>query len=97
MNDFQVGTDIVRRSLTIPMDDVICGKRYRKGSRRPAQVTFKETRKRECASHHGLSCRKRGIARVHIAKMDLAFICDSRPTKQRIVFVKKCDLCPALG
>ena len=56
-------------------------------------MTFEERRKRECASHHGLGSRKRWIASIHVAEVDLSFVRDSSPTEQHVVSVEESDPC----
>jgi hypothetical protein len=62
-----------------------------------APVTFEERRKGERPSHHGLGGRKRGVASIHVAKVDLPFVRDGRPAEQHVVFVEESDLYRPLG
>jgi hypothetical protein len=54
----------------------------------PAQVAFQERRKGQSASYHSLGGRKRWIAGVHVAKVDLTLVRDSCPSEQGIVLVE---------
>jgi hypothetical protein len=54
-------------------------------------MTLKEWRKLKRASYHGLRSRKRGVASIHVAEVDLPFVSDGRSAEQAAVLVEESD------
>jgi hypothetical protein len=79
MNGAEVSRNSLHGVLTVSVNDVGGRNRYGKRVRWLAEVTLKETRERERTSHHSPGGRKRRIARIHVAEVDLAFVCYGRP------------------
>jgi hypothetical protein len=69
------------RHLVYPLVARIVGN-DREGTRTTAVPILEERREAECASYHGLGSRKRGVASIHVTKMDLPFVRDGRPAEQ---------------
>src|SRR5437016_8641256 len=89
MDLLEVVRHLLDRALAVAMHHIGSWPRNREGVVGQSEMARKERSKGQRALHHHLRGQMGWVVRIHIAKMNLAFICDRGASKQPVVAIEQ--------